>query len=227
MTDDYPRYVPEPEPYRGFPGPGGYPPQSGPAGYPTQGGPGGYPPRSGPGGPDGYPAPGAHGHGPRFGTAVAVAGFGVFAAGLFALPLQSYSAPASDIGFVNLRASASLFAAHPDTDQVYSHLAQFWWRFGALLFAGALLASIVAVVLLSSARLVGWLTAVLAAVAGVLTAVAAEQSADYRAALQQFQSRSTANMFDHPGVGLAVALSGLAVLAVGGVLVGLATAQWR
>jgi hypothetical protein len=154
--------------------------------------------------------------GGRAGAAIAVAGLAVTGLGIFGLPTQAYGV-AGDVGFVQFRHLASV----PNADQIMGNaFATFWWRFGLLIALAVLVVLVCALVAESVPGGVGWTTAAWAALVCLGYLIGLWQTTDYRSALESL--RRGPSVLAHAGVGVWVSVLGLAIVAAGGMISGIA-----
>jgi hypothetical protein len=152
--------------------------------------------------------------GGRGGATIAVAGLAVTGFGIFGLPTQAYGV-AGDVGFLQFRHLASV----PNADQIMGNaFATFWWRFGLLIALAILVVLVCALVAESVPGGMGWTTAAWAALVCLGYLVGLSQTTDYRSALESL--RRGASVLAHAGVGVWVSVTGLAIVAAGGVIAG-------
>jgi hypothetical protein len=156
----------------------------------------------------------------RAGLAVGLAGLLIATLGLFTLPVQQLGR-AGDVGYVEIRGLALI---GNQRHHFASAFAAFWWDFGLLAFLCVLVGLLIATVIGAPPRPVGIVLAVVALLPIPLQVLALVQTMDYRGVYLGFDRRApySHSMLSVATYGVWIGLTGLAVLAIGGVLIALA-----
>ncbi|PZS26832.1 MAG: hypothetical protein DLM59_17540 [Pseudonocardiales bacterium] len=158
----------------------------------------------------------------RAGLAVALSGHLIATLGLFTLPVQQLGriVPGA-VGYVEIRG----LALTGNKDHLFaSAFAAFWWGYGLLAVVTVLVALLIAAVLGAPPRPIGIALAAVALVPIPLQVLALAQTRDYRGVYVGFglhRPPFSNSMLAGTAFGVWIGLAGLAILAVGGVLIAL------